>query len=95
MAAYYGHKDSIKQMVSQKLLTGDALESECAMEPQAFKNVPQFVLDVTLAVRFQLTKAGLLLNKGSKQSLVGFFRPMPPSMQERACLCVVYETRGE
>ena len=33
LAAYYGHKDSIKQMVSQKLVTGDPLESECSFEP--------------------------------------------------------------
>ena len=57
--------------------------------------VADYVLDVTVSVRFHLEKDGLRLNRGQKSGLLGFFNPVPPLLNKTACLCIVYTNRGE
>jgi hypothetical protein len=57
--------------------------------------VADYVLDVTVSVRFHLEKNGLRLNKGHKSGLLGFFNPIPPLLKKPASLCIVFTSRGE
>lgn len=67
-----------------------------------FVDVPELVCDVTIPVNYCLdtgragtTNQGGLTLSGSKQSLIGFFNPIPPCLEvehERPTLCIVYKT---
>ena len=68
------------------------------------KNMPKFISDVTIPVCYALTtpknksedrKLGLTLS-GSKQSILGFFNPIPPCLpveHESPTLCIVYKKK--
>lgn len=68
-----------------------------------FVDVPKLVCDVTIPVCYALTiknndptnKQGLTLS-GSKQSILGFFNPIPPCLKvehENPTLCIIYKIK--
>lgn len=93
LSAFYGQKAAIKHMLDTKIHCHDPLSTDKVEQLQSqyiFETTPRYTIDVTISVQFHLTKEGLNLSEGSKESLVGFFRPMPDSMSEDSYLCVVY-----
>lgn len=55
--------------------------------------VPNFIVDVTTPVRFNLDDAGLKLMGKTKSSIMGFYNPIPEFMTEHdhPVLCIIYK----
>lgn len=106
LAAFYGQKLAIREFIEEKKerqTEAEPFEVLIARDTDRFvaHDLPKFVSDVTIPVCFALctspnnadgTLPGLTLN-GSKQSIIGFYNPVPPCYpveHERPTLCIVY-----
>jgi len=61
--------------------------------PQLFEQA-EYVVDVTLPVRFQLEKESLKIGKVDKAHLLGFFNPVPECLKMGPALCLVFARRS-
>ena len=109
MAAFYGSKLAIQVFIEEKraLVTNeisfeDVIQRDITKSGPVspFVDVPLLVCDVTIPVCYALTtktndtanKQGLTLS-GSKQSILGFFNPIPPCVKvehENPTFCIIY-----
>lgn len=98
LAAFYGDKLEIEEMIADiDHRIHDIARDDKIQSARPFVDVPKYVLDVTIPVRFALENlasfTGLRL-EGGKASIVGFFNPIPECLNREPVLCIVHKVEG-